>query len=505
MIGRLPEGGLEMADSRTDAPGGAAAPITPPANENLNDNKVLDTLTLSGNQYTKGILKCIFFTLLAVIVFFVPLTINGQTDIVFGIVYKTIKQVLGAAGMWFVCGIVIVNGFLSFYGKYLCKNKENPIYRFYEGDSKIHPLFYLLGSFFSIVYLISTLIPLGPGWEWLVGSSTGGSIIPSIVQDVAWIIPVGAFFMPFLTNYGIIDFIGSLMEPLMRPIFKVPGRSAVNAIASFVSSSSVGVLITSKLYRAGVYTKKEAALIATGFSAVSVGFAYMVIQTAGLATYFLPVYFVALLITLIISFFMARIPPLSRKPSVYFDGREQRMEDLKQESRFSKGMFRNGIDRAIKKAYSAPPLGRELLSSLKDGYEVLPKVISLLTAVGVSAMIIATYTPVFHWIGYIFQPYLRLMGISAQEAAMIAPSFPVGIAEMFLPVLLISDKIAMLSEAARYMVVTVSMVQIIFFSETIVVMMATKTPVSLKELVVCFFERTILAIPVAAIFMHLLF
>ena len=55
--------------------------------------------------------------------------------------------------------------------------------------------------------------------------------------------------MPFLLNYGIVDFIGSLMEPLMRPVFKIPGRGAVNAIASFVSSASVGVLITSKLYQ----------------------------------------------------------------------------------------------------------------------------------------------------------------------------------------------------------------------------------------------------------------
>lgn len=112
-------------------------------------------------------------------------------------------------------------------------------------------------------------------------------------MGVAWIIPVGCFFMPFLLNYGVIDFVGSLMEPLMRPVFKVPGRAAVNAIASFVSSSSVGVLITNKLYNTGVYTEKEAVLVATGFSAVSVGFAYMVIKTAGLADHFLKVYFIA--------------------------------------------------------------------------------------------------------------------------------------------------------------------------------------------------------------------
>lgn len=76
---------------------------------------------------------------------------------------------------------------------------------------------------------------------------------------------------------------------------------------------------------------------------------------------------------------------------------------------------------------------------------------------------------------------------------------------MFLPVLLISDKVSMLSEGARYMVVTVSMVQIIFFSETIVVMLSTRIPVKLKELIIYFFERTLIAIPISALFIHLLF
>lgn len=496
-----------MSQPRTDAPEAAS----PPPGENLNDNKVLDALTLNRAQYTQGIVKCLIFTVLAVFVFFVPISFAGESDVTFGVIYKTIVRVLGIPGHWLICSVVVLNGLAACYAKFFCRNKDSRIYQYYEGDSKVHALFYLVGLIFSVCYLGSTVAPgvfSGPAFEWMLGESTGGSIIPSVVQQVAWIIPVGSFFMPFLTNYGIIDFIGSLMEPLMRPVFKVPGRSAVNAIASFVSSSSVGVLITSKLYRAGIYTKKECALIATGFSAVSVGFAYMVIQTAGLEQHFIPVYFLALLVTMLISIVMCRIPPLSRKPNVYLDGRVQTTESLKAEAaaaRAEGGLFRHGIDRAIKKAYTAPPLGKELAASLKDGYSVMPKVISLLTAVGTLAMIIATYTPVFDWLGYVFQPLLRLVGISGQEASIIAPSLPVGIAEMFLPVLLIQEKVAILSEAARYMVVTVSMVQIIFFSETIVVMMATKIPVSLKELVICFFERTIIAIPITAIFMHLLF
>ena len=117
--------------------------------------------------------------------------------------------------------------------------------------------------------------------------------------------------------------------------------------------------------------------------------------------------------------------------------------------------------------------------------------------------ILLLITPVFNWIGKLFEPLLVLLQVP--NAAEIAPSLPVGIAEMFLPVLMIADKVGTLAVGARYMVVTVSMVQIIFFSETIVVMLSTKIPVSLKELIICFFERTIVAIPISALFMHLLF
>lgn len=471
-------------------------------NVNLNDNYVLDSLHLTPGEQRQGIIKAIFFTLIAVFVFFVPITVDGTTDITFGIIYKSIKASLGLTGVWLGGFIIVINGILSIYGKYICKDETSKVFQYYKEDSNFHPVFYILGSIFTIILLLDTTFASFQGPIAIVNPNIGGTVL-SIALDVAWIIPVSAIFMPLLLNYGIVDFIGSLMEPLMRPIFKVPGRSAVNAIASFVSSASVGVLITSKLYRSGVYTKKEAALIATGFSAVSVGFAYKVIETADLADYFIPIYFSAMLITLIISFFMARIPPLSRKKSIYLDGREQTIKDIKNEQIPTKSILKIGTQRAIKKASTAPKLSSEIKSSLLDSLYVLPKVISLLTAVGILAMLTATYTPIFEWIGKLFQPILQLLAVP--NAAEIAPSLPVGIAEMFLPVLLIADKVDILAEGARYMVVAVSMVQIIFFSETIVVMMSTKIPISLKELIICFFERTIIAIPICAIFMHIMF
>ncbi|MGL5750279.1 MAG: YjiH family protein, partial [Paraclostridium sp.] len=428
-------------------------------------SKELDSVNLNSTQYKQGIGKCILFTVIAVFVFFVPVTVNGKSDVPFGFIYNFFIDLFGNFGLWLVSILMIGNFFANIYGKYRTKTNEK-LKEYYSEDSVFHTILYFLGAVYTTVYAMHVTIDGFVGPEFIVGSSTGGTVIPSVVLGVMWIIPVGAFFMPFLLNYGAIEFIGALLEPLMRPIFKVPGKSALNAVASFVSSSSLGVLITDRLYKQNVYTKKETVAIATSFSAVSVGFAFLVINTAGLGDHFIKVYFSALLISFIVAIFMVRIPPISKKADEYYDGTIQTEEDRKSDVKFTKGLARTGVDRAFKKAYIANNIFVEIKNSILDSLTVVPKVLSLLAAVGISALILAEFTPIFNYLGLIFEPILNILQVP--NASDIAPSVPVGIAEMFLPVLLIADKVEMIDIGARYFITALSMVQIIFFSETVV-------------------------------------
>jgi nucleoside recognition membrane protein YjiH len=345
-----------------------------------------------------------------------------------------------------------------------------------------------------------------PGFEGpaiITGDSTGGSVFPPIVLGVLGIIIVGAVFMPFLLNYGILEIIGAILEPLMRPLFKVPGKAALDAVASFVSSSSLGVLITNRLWKKNVYTDKEMVAIMTGFSAVSIGFAYLVINTAGLGHIFVKVYAISFVLVFIMEMVMVRIPPISLKKDVYYNGREQTEAERKEDVKFNGAIITRGCNRAVKRASIARGILPDIKASFMDSLLVLPQVLTMLSAIGVSALILAEYTPVFEWLGTLFKPLLILCRVP--DVNLIAPSIPVGIAEMFLPVLLMAGKLELISEQARAFVTIVSMVQIIFFSETATVMLATKSPIKFWEIVVCFLERTILAIPLAAIVIHLFF
>src|SRR6185437_6350798 len=92
--------------------------------------------------------------------------------------------------------------------------------------------------------------------------------------------------LPLLLNFGLLEFFGTMMVKVMRPLFKLPGRSSVDAFTSWIGDGTIGVLLTSKQYEDGFYTKKEAAIIGTTFSVVSITFSLVIIDTVGMAKYF---------------------------------------------------------------------------------------------------------------------------------------------------------------------------------------------------------------------------
>src|SRR3712207_4950492 len=109
----------------------------------------------------------------------------------------------------------------------------------------------------------------------------------------------------------------------MRPIFSLPGRSSIDCIASWLGDGTIGVLLTSKQYEDGYYSKREAAIIGTTFSAVSITFSLIVIAQVGLEHLFLPFYLTVTLSGVVAAIITPRIPPLSKKPDTYFNGNKK--------------------------------------------------------------------------------------------------------------------------------------------------------------------------------------
>ena len=110
-------------------------------------------------------------------------------------------------------------------------------------------------------------------------------------------------------------------------------------------------------------------------------------------------------------------------------------------------------------------------------------------------------TPIFEWVGIPFVPILNLLQVP--DAATIAPGMVLGLCEIAIPATYISG--FAVSDAAAFFVITVSALQIIMFSNSAVSIMESDIPLSIWKLIAIFFIRTLIAMPLVAIVMHIIF
>ena len=121
-------------------------------------------------------------------------------------------------------------------------------------------------------------------------------------------------------------------------------------------------------------------------------------------------------------------------------------------------------------------------------------------AMGTVALIIATYTPLFQWLGTPFIPLLELLQVPEAQAA--SETILIGFADMFLPSVLAAG---IESELTRFVIACLSVSQLIYMSEVGGLLLGSKIPVKFWDLVLIFLLRTLISLPIIVGVAHLLF
>lgn len=368
---------------------------------------------------------------------------------------------------------------------------------FASGLFKVTP-FWLVVRLVALVYAIMILFQIGPEPVW--NEYTGGLLLApdGLVSFLFTIFLFAGLLLPLLLNFGLLEFIGALLVNVMRPLFKLPGRSAVDAVTSWVGDGTIGVLLTARQYEEGYYTKKEAAIIGTTFSVVSITFSIVVIEEIGLGQYFLPFYATVIFSGIVLALIMPRIYPLRGKPEEYIDG--QPLDLSREELPDHHSVVSYGLENALTTANANRSVSKFFKDGLRNVIDMYIGVAPVVLAFGTTALILAEYTSVFTFLGKPFEPLLMLAGMP--EAAEAASTMVVGFADMFLPAILGSG---IESEMTRFFIATMSVTQLIYMSEVGGLLLGSKIPVNFKDLLVIFLLRTLLAFPIIAVVAHILF
>jgi nucleoside recognition membrane protein YjiH len=440
------------------------------------------------------ILTFIVPSLLGLLLFMMPINFEGNITIPIAIVAKTLQSLLGNSLTLIVTCIVLFTAAVTTLHK-LFQFKSIKKSTFFNALIDVSPVWFVI-RLLGAIFISLTYLAIGP--EIIFSGNTGALVLNDLLPVLFCVFIFAGLLLPLLLNFGLLELFGTLLTKVMRPVFNLPGRSAIDCIASWLGDGSVGILMTSKQYEAKFYTQREAAVIGTTFSAVSITFSLVVISQVKLEHLFLPFYLAVCLAGVVAAVVVPKLPPLRWKKDIYIDGTERLTNnELTPEGH---NVFSWGLEQALIKASNSTGFKQTFNDGLKNVIDMVFGVLPVVMAMGTIALIIAEYTPIFEYLGYPFIPLLELLQIP--EATLASQTIVVGFADMFIPSILATS---IESDMTRFIIAAMSVTQLIYMSEVGALLLGSKIPVNIVELFVIFILRTLITLPVIAGVAHIIF
>lgn len=427
----------------------------------------------------KGALTFIAYSLLGIFMFFYPLTLGGKTTIPIDHIIGAIRNHIPQFGPVYAIAVMLWGTWGGIRNRTWRRS--------------------VLSAFFFVFQLLGLIIGLsvvsGVGPDWLLSKEMAPYVFKIVAIPVGLIIPIGSIFLAFLVSFGLMEFTGEFMTPVMRPVFHTPGKSAIDAVASFVGSYSVGLIITNNLYKNGGYTARQASIIATGFSTVSATFMIIVAKTLGLMEMWGTYFWVTLFVTFLVTAITVRIPPLSRIPEALYPGTTAPDEI----ARTGEGVWVRAWRKGVETAATSPGFLRVARKNILDGVRMATTVVAAILSFGVLALALTKYTSLFDYTAYLFYPFFRLLGLP--DALLGAKAASITLADMFAPAIIAAEA----APVMRFVLAVLAISEILFFSGMLPCLFGTEIPLKLRDVFFIWFERVVLTVLLTAPIAYMLF
>ncbi|MCR8922976.1 YjiH family protein [Dasania sp. GY-MA-18] len=458
----------------------------------MND-QVVNSAQNSEHWTRANFLKFLIPSLLGVGLFLVPVEFNGKMTVLLGMMAELLKAAVGSSMAHLTTFVFVTSAVLSLFYSLASESwtRRTPALAEMFQTTPIWLILRVVGGVFSTM----TLLQYGP--EWVIGKSTGVTAFVDVAGIIFCLIGIGCLLLPLLTDYGFLEFAGTMLRKVFQKVFGLPGRSTIDALASWVGSSSIAVLVTIRQYETGFYSMREASVIATNFSVVSVPFVVLTAQVAGVSEYFFQLYGAMVLIGVICAIVTPKLPPLSRIPDEYYPPVGKQIKEAADDGR-SLGSW--AIEQALARASKAPSIVKMLKSGFHSLLDLFFTMMPAAMAIEFLALATYEYTTIFHFITTPLVPILELLQIPEAHAA--APGVVVGLLDQFVPAIIAGG---IDNPITSFVLAGLSVTQLIFFAESAILIMRSKIPLSVPQLIAIFALRTTIALPILTVIAHIMF
>lgn len=430
------------------------------------------------SQKGTGMWRFFVYSGIGIVIFFLPITMFDTNTILLDHIVTAIRMVLEDNVKYYTLMIIIIGAILPFING--------------NWNKSLFDSFFTLFKVLGVVIGVMVVFNFGP--QFVLAENIGPFLFNSLAINLSLLIPIGGAALALLVGYGLLVFLGILMEPIMRPIFKTPGRTAIDAVASFVGSYSVGLLITNRIFKEGLYNRKDALIVVTGFSTVSVTFMVVVARTLGLMDHWLLYFWTTLIVTFLVTAISVHFPPIRTEKKDYHEGKDNTVDEKFEGSRFSYAWCKTKQD-----SFGFEPLLKMIVVNFVDALKMTVSIIPSILSIGFVGLMLAEYTEVISYLSYMFYPFLFFWPL--EDPGLIAEAAMISVVEMFLPALLVVEA----DMVTKFIVGVTSVSAIIFLSGLVPAILSTDLNIKLWKLLVVWFIRVALTLLIVTPIALLLF
>ena len=435
------------------------------------------------------ILRFIFPSFLGLFIFLYPLDYKGAVTVPIAILIRLLKGFLEDIFPLIICFLILTTTFFSIVSlllkpRFIVKSK-------FLSDLFLPSGYWMTVRFCGAILVAAACSPFHLNYTYIQATHD----ILDICMSLFCTFIFAGLFLPLLLEFGLINFIGIKSQNIMKKVFRLPGFSAVGCLTSWFGDGSLGVIITDNQYKKNQYTQREAAVVATNFSAVSITFMLIVLANVHLDHIFLEFYFTVCATGFIAAMIVPRLPPLSGMKDIYFNGSVKCQQNAVGDSSYKKA-----VSCAVAKVKSIDSVTSIFLNSAKNSLATILSVLPIVMAVGTIAYLIAKCTNIFTILGLPFFYIFDFIGLPEAKAA--SSVVMLGFADMLLPSMLTQD---IDSEMVRFIIACLSVTQLVYLSEIGVLIVSSSIPLSLLDLFYIFLVRTLVCLPIVYLFSLFIF
>ena len=153
----------------------------------------------SSNSY-KALQRFIVFSLIGILIFLVPVTVDSKSTIVLGLIMNVIKIPFNAWMMEFIVAFIFVTALGAAVNSTM---KPAWMQRSYLLKSMFEaPPVWLALRMLGAAIAVAVYFQVGPAI--ILASDTGGTVVPVIGPEIFFTVLVACTLLPFLTDFGLL-------------------------------------------------------------------------------------------------------------------------------------------------------------------------------------------------------------------------------------------------------------------------------------------------------------